>query len=216
MVESHEEALLDIDLPASNEIQDIEDVYATSGHLANIVEAYRNAALLQVYRLCPHLLRMRLSVTRNERYPTYKLSDNARNTRDVTGVIAMESAHDEFLFKFATKTLENIAQISPESGTRILQPLILLMVANELRFSPDADPRCMSNDALKNRENNRSCLHWREFIWERLTKCVDSVTQTPITVTLSVIKELWAKMDTGKRVFWLEIILEHGWETLLT
>ncbi|KAI1623232.1 fungal-specific transcription factor domain-containing protein [Exophiala viscosa] len=195
MVEECEAALLAYQVPSLEEVDDTNDSKTPVVDLLNIAEAYRYAALLQIYRACPDLLEMRLPVVQG----TAQSAD-----------IDSEAAADEFLYGLAAETLECIAKISPNSGTHIVQPLILVMAANELRLSK---PKV--GDAERHKAGYRECEDWRDFLWARLASCIANFRSTPIAITLDVVKEMWAKIDDGQRVFWLEIILDNGWETLL-
>ncbi|KIV77057.1 hypothetical protein PV11_08893 [Exophiala sideris] len=208
MVEECEAALLEYQVPSSDEVDETNDSETPVADLLNIAEAYRYAALLQIYRACPDLLEMRLAVVQST--PSWLTGRKSASFKAQSADIDTEAAADQFLYGLASETLECIARISPGSGTNIVQPLILVMAANELRLSkPNA------GDAERHRTGYRECKNWRDFLWARLTGCLANFRSTPIAITLDVVKDMWAKIDDGQRVFWLEIILDNGWETLL-
>ncbi|KAK5037031.1 hypothetical protein LTR13_004836 [Exophiala sideris] len=208
MVEECEAALLAYQVPSLDEVDETHDSKTPVADLLNIAEAYRYAALLQIYRACPDLLEMRLSVVQGTSlWPTGRSATYSRaESRDIDP----NAAADEFLYGLATETLECVARISPSSGSHIVQPLILVMAANELRFSKPG-----VGNAERHKTGRGESNGWRDFLWARLTGCVANFRSTPIAITLDVVKDMWAKIDDGQRVFWLEIILDNGWETLL-
>lgn len=199
MVDEIEEALLAYTCPTLDEVEATNDANTPMEDLLLIAEAYRYAGLLQLYRACPHLLRIRLSLIEGN-WAFHHNHDNA----------CEEAVVDKFLLGLATRTLEIIAKISPESGTRNLQPLILIMVANELRLDTQIEPT--SRDAVPDDTQNEGPVYAREFLWARLLHCVQFIALHSTAFALDIVKETWAKMDMGKRVFWLEITIKNGWE----
>ncbi|EXJ82914.1 hypothetical protein A1O3_06730 [Capronia epimyces CBS 606.96] len=234
-VEEVEEALLTYETLLLKNVECTNDTRTPVADLLHIAEAYRCAALLQVYRAFPSLLRMRLSSVQDQSgdsaSPLSALPEGdypiCLPSPSDTSANAPENSVDQFLFALATKILKSIAETSTESGTRTIMPLILVMAANELRLPKDGESESesastsASASAPDGRETNGeephsdSVAYWRRFLWSRLNGCVRYLSVQPMNTTLDIVKELWKELDSGRRVFWLEVVLENGWETLM-
>jgi hypothetical protein len=56
----------------------------------------------------------------------------------------------------------------------------------------------------------------RKFILDRLTTCLRLLPPTPIRVCIDIVKETWRRIDAGnKGVYWLDVMMEQGWETIM-
>jgi hypothetical protein len=215
--EEVEEALLAYETLLIKDVESTNDMRTPVSDLLHIAEAYRCAALLQVYRVFPSLLKMRLPVI-HDRSGDSPLSvppegDDTIYDLSYTSETIPESSVDEFLFALTTKVLKLVAETSTESGTRTIMPLILVMAANELRLPKDGEAILDDSDTIG--EEPYLIAHWRRFLWSRLNACVRYLSVQPMTTTLDIVRELWKELDSGRRVFWLEVVLENGWETLM-
>lgn len=209
-IEEIEEALLAYEIPSIEQVEETNDIHTPAHDILSVAEAYRLAALLQIYRTFPFLLRVRLPVARqNSRvdFTPPKSFQSSSNSHDEAG----EKAMNLFLFGLATNILELISHISPESRTRTIQPLILMMAANEL-YRPATHETAHTD---MGEDGFRVIDHWRKFVSSRLLGCIRYVSVTSLATTMDVVKEMWKDMDSGRRVFWLDIIINHNWETLL-
>ncbi|KAL4940660.1 hypothetical protein BDV06DRAFT_196263 [Aspergillus oleicola] len=140
--------------------------------------------------------------------------------------------HDTWLTEFALTTLSRLKSIPLESRTRCLQPLLLVASSSELRLPPSphsistsSSPNDPKTDAETNNETGHGpCIsshalevsRTRRFILGRLTSFVHVLPPKPISVCLELVNEVWKRMDGGERgVYWMDVMIEHGWETTM-
>ena len=56
----------------------------------------------------------------------------------------------------------------------------------------------------------------RKFILGRLTSFMHVLPPKPINVCLSLVKEVWRRMDAGEtNTYWIDVMIEKGWETTM-
>ncbi|KAL3450094.1 fungal-specific transcription factor domain-containing protein [Aspergillus insuetus] len=141
------------------------------------------------------------------------------------------SYYDSWLTEFALTTLSRLKTIPQESRTRCLQPLLLVASSSELRLPPQPSPNpdstsdtdadgaptlsasgngpCISSHAL---EVSRT----RRFVLGRLTSFLHVLPPKPISVCLQLVEEVWRRMDGGdSEVYWMDVMIEKGWETTM-
>ncbi|KAL4754149.1 hypothetical protein BDW72DRAFT_148167 [Aspergillus terricola var. indicus] len=233
-----EERLLYLAHPTEAEIVSPGDDETPVWHLLTMAEVYRCTGLLQLYRAFPDLLQRRLPVQQqNHNSPTQQSHPTTSAPQDPFHSWLNEAYthpspnpqpdqdqssptyHDSWLTEFALTTLSRLKSIPLESRTRCLQPLLLVASSSELRLPPSpSDPLalsangngpCISSHAL---EVSRT----RRFILGRLTSFQYVLPPKPITVCLELVNEVWRRMDGGdKDVYWMDVMIEKGWETTM-
>ncbi|KAL5341323.1 fungal-specific transcription factor domain-containing protein [Aspergillus crustosus] len=127
--------------------------------------------------------------------------------------------HNNWLTEFALTTLSRLKSIPLESRTRCLQPLLLVASSSELRLPPaPQDPLSLSETG------NGPCISahalevsgTRRFILGRLTSLVHVLPPKPVKVCLEIVEEVWRRMDRGEEgVYWMDVMIEKGWETTM-
>jgi hypothetical protein len=100
-------------VPGPDEIEDPHDEATPVEHLVKMAECHRNAALLQLYRVFPDVLRRRL------------------------GLDGPEISKEGFTVRFALRILDTLMSIPSRSGTTPFQTVLLLAMSSELRFDGD-------------------------------------------------------------------------------
>ncbi|KAL6237433.1 hypothetical protein BDW75DRAFT_82725 [Aspergillus navahoensis] len=229
-----EERLLSLAHPTEAEIVCPGDDETPVWHLLTMAEVYRCTGLLQLYRAFPDLLQRRLPVQQqNHHSPTQHPHPTTSPPPDPFHSWLNEAYthlqpdpdgssftyHDSWLTEFALTTLSRLKSIPFESRTRCLQPLLLVASSSELRLPPiPSDPLslsangngpCISSHAL---EVSRT----RRFILGRLTSLQYVLPPKPIAVCLELVNEVWRRMDGGdKDVYWMDVMIEKGWETTM-
>lgn len=108
-----EAMILTQNIPEAKDIEDPNDEATPIEHLFKIAECHRNAALLQLYRVFPDVLRRRL-------------------TSNDTGIMT-----DRFLLSLALRILDALRSIPVQSGTTPFQTVLLLALSSELKFDGD-------------------------------------------------------------------------------
>ncbi|RDW93846.1 uncharacterized protein DSM5745_01168 [Aspergillus mulundensis] len=238
-----EERLLSLAHPTEAEIVSPGDDETPVWHLLTMAEVYRCTGLLQLYRAFPDLLQRRLPVQHQSHHsPTRQPHPQLQNTTPQAqdpftswlneplhtnpspqtqppNLQSDNTYHDSWLTEFALTTLSRLKSIPFESRTRCLQPLLLVASSSELRLpSTPSDPMalsangngpCISSHAL---EVSRT----RRFILGRLTALQYVLPPKPISVCLELVSEVWRRMDGGDDgVYWMDVMIEKGWETTM-
>ncbi|CAG8399417.1 unnamed protein product [Penicillium salamii] len=131
-----------------------------------------------------------------------------------------------WLTEFAVTTLSRLKTIPLESRTRCLQPFLLVASCSELRLPPlssDADvhtegednpsnPTSMPSISMEAIEVSRT----RKFILGRLTSYLHVLPPKPINVCLQLVNEVWRRLDAGEDdCYWVDVMIEKGWETTM-
>lgn len=142
--------------------------------------------------------------------------------------------YDKWLTEFAITTLSRLKTIPIESRTRCLQPFLLVASCSELRLpksgpteqeananttagacpdgnadGPDFGTPSISMEAI---EVSRT----RRFILGRLTSLLHVLPPKPINVCVRVVKEVWRRIDAGQAdTYWIDVMIEKGWETTM-
>lgn len=191
-------------------------------HLLAIADVYRFTGLIQLYRVFPDLLERRFNA--NEPFippTTYKTSLNTRyiSSQDLfQGLRASneerlsETARNEWLTHLAITTLDLIQSLPIGSRTRSLTPFLLVALSSELRVPILA--LIEENTASRSLAAESSRL--RKFIIDRLTFFLRVLAPKPIYVCLDLVHQIWARMDAGEDdIFWMDVMIENGWETTM-
>ncbi|KAL4787359.1 fungal-specific transcription factor domain-containing protein [Aspergillus varians] len=207
-----EERLLPLAHPTEAEIVSPGDEETPVWHLLTLAEVYRCTGLLQLYRAFPDLLQRRLPM-QQQKQQQQQQHQPTPSPSDFT------TYHNTWLTEFALTTLSRLKSVPFESGTRCLQPLLLVASSSELRLPPTpSDPLvlsatgngpCISSHALE-------IARTRRFILGRLTSFLHVLPPKPISVCIELVTEVWRRMDAGDEdVYWMDVMIEKGWETTM-
>ncbi|KAL2802441.1 fungal-specific transcription factor domain-containing protein [Aspergillus granulosus] len=136
--------------------------------------------------------------------------------------------YDSWLTEFALTTLSRLKTIPQESRTRCLQPLLLVTSSSELRLPPqpplNPDPNGVTDANEPSLSGNGPCIsshalevsRTRRFVLGRLTSFLHVLPPKPISVCLQLVNEVWRRMDSGDtEVYWMDVMIEKGWETTM-
>lgn len=110
-----EERLLGLEFSAAVGVTDTGDYRTPALHLSLIAEAYQLAALLQLYQTFPDLVALRL--------PLDSVHVNSRHI-----------PWEEWIIPLSLRLVSVLEQIPPDSGTRVIQPLLYITASTGLRF----------------------------------------------------------------------------------
>lgn len=240
-----EQRLLELAHPAEAEIISPGDDDTPVWHLLTMAEGYRCTGLIQLYRVFPDILQCRLSpqntaATADD--PFYSepiisgsgLGDDSGNT---TAKTVLGSNYDTWLTEFTLTTVSRLRTIPMESRTRCVQPFLFVASSSELRlpqmpdenhnpspaYNLNEDNTFTSSDNNNDDDNNNdTCiravevLRTRKFVLGRLTSYLHVLPPKPIHVCLQLVREVWRRMDEGqKNVYWMDVMIEKGWETTM-
>jgi hypothetical protein len=201
---SLEEDLLAVDYPSADELADTGDERTPKEHFIVIAEAYRCAGLLELYRCFPSILRKRLG------------SDKINGIASVDFRFAMprfETAYEDndiklWLNSLAMHILRSIESLPASSGTFCIQQLLLTVAASELKF-------VSSVDFFDVHASDTKVLQAREFVMRRLEEYAHRLPNKPLRQMIRLIKETWRQSDEGKDAFWIDVMNEKGWHTIM-
>ncbi|PMD47532.1 hypothetical protein L207DRAFT_551068 [Hyaloscypha variabilis F] len=214
-----EEELLSFEPPSVSSLVDAGDENTPVQQYIYLAEAYRCAGLLEIYRIFPSILFKRVPFIEN----TFASSSSSHQISPFLPVSTSQPP-SEFLISLAMHTISLLEKLPSTSGTRCLQPIVLIAAASELRFSQPSIsmsdplspfmPAISSSifNSLTNREVDIASA--RRFVTTRLQEFQLSLPAKPIVKAEMLVKETWDRADLGQEVFWMDIMDEMGWKTI--
>ncbi|KAF2703932.1 hypothetical protein K504DRAFT_417405 [Pleomassaria siparia CBS 279.74] len=200
-----EEDLLEAEFPMADELADAGDARTSRDHFVVIAEAYRCAGLLELYRVFPSILRKRLGTDKftwtdsNFEFPTPRFNTSYEDNDTKLWINSL-----------ALHILKTLETLPTSSGTLCIQPILLLAAASELKL-------VSSLDFFDMHANDTKVLRARAFAHMRLQECALRLPAKPMRKILELVKEVWRRLDGdgGRDAFWLDVMVEKGWHTLM-
>ncbi|KAF2132145.1 hypothetical protein P153DRAFT_285219 [Dothidotthia symphoricarpi CBS 119687] len=201
---SLEEDLLAVECPSVDTVADTGDERTPKQHFVKIAEVYRCAGLLELYRVFPSILRKRLGT---DKFAGTEAADFQ------FPVPRFETPHEDtdirlWLNSLAMHILRHVESVPSSSGTFCVQPLLLIIAASELKF-------VSSVDFFDVHANDSEILRAREFVIRRLQEYALRLANKPLRQMIKLIKETWRQSDEGHDAFWIDIMNEKGWHTIM-
>ncbi len=201
---SLEEDLLAVEYPSLDQVADTGDERTPKEHFTILAETYRCAGLLELYRTFPSILRTRLGtddfagiVNSTFQSPTLRFDTPYEDTDTKL-----------WLNSLAMHILRSMESLPSSSGTFCVQPLLLVVAASELKY-------VSSVDFFDVNANNSKIRVAREFVSRRLQEYSLRLPNKPVRQMMQLIKETWRQSDSGQDVFWIDIMNEKGWHTIM-
>lgn len=201
---SLEEDLLAVDYPSVDEIADTGDDRTPKEHFTVLAEAYRCAGLLELYRVFPSILRKRLGTNKlpmsehvDFQFPMPRFETPYEN-----------ADMQLWLSSLAMHILQMIESLPASSGTFCIQQLVLTVAASELKL-------VSSVDFFDVHANDSKVLQARERVIRRLEVYAHRLPGKPLRQLITLIKETWRQSDEGHDAFWMDIMNEKGWHTIM-
>ena len=213
--QSLEEELLAFEPPLVSELVDAGDENTPVQQYITLAESYRCAGLLQLYRIFPALLLARVPYSENTFEASTSKDSISQPVFDFLPIPRSQTA-DEFIVSLAMHIVTLLGQLPPSSGTRCLQPIVVIAAAAELRFATsvtmDAQSSSMPASSIFNSLNNREIdiATARRFVVTRLQEFQLSLPAKPIAKALELIKETWERSDLGQDVYWMDVMTDMG------
>ncbi|KAF2436137.1 hypothetical protein EJ08DRAFT_578990 [Tothia fuscella] len=199
-----EEQLLAFELPPISALVDTGDLATSKEDFIIIAEATRCAALLEIYRVFPDNLQRRLGA-RTHNMPDFLLDLGKSTTAE------LESHSTTFLTSLALHIVELIAKLPIHSGTRFLQLMLLVVSASELRYASNG----VNLDFLDLGSESLRIMNARLFAQGRLGNHAARLPAKPVRSIITLVKEVWRRLDLGEEVFWFDVMISNGWETVM-
>ncbi|KAK5170080.1 uncharacterized protein LTR77_004664 [Saxophila tyrrhenica] len=195
--------LIDIELPADDEISDYNDLKTPKADLVALADAYRFAGLLEIYTLFPNLLEARLGADASIFDPLGAMAQESQS--------AYADTHEVWRVAMAVHILNLIKPIPITSGGCRLMPLLLIISGSQLRF-PDSS--LTPSDTISAQHNE--IIQSRYLVEARMLVLSRKYPQRPLLQMVDIIKEVWQRLDNGDQsAHWLEVVHEMGWQTIM-
>jgi hypothetical protein len=127
---------------------------------------------------------------------------------------------DEFLVSLAIHTISLLEKLPPNSGTRCLQPIVIITAASELCFTSgltsDLGSPLIPANLLFNGLTTREVdiAYARRFTVTRLQDFQLSLPAKPIVKALQLVQETWKRADMGLDVYWMDVMDEMDWASI--
>lgn len=223
-----EEELLNFSPPELDSLVDAGDENTPVQHYILLAEAYRCAALLELYRVFPSILLKRLPGGANAAGLDFGLGLEQPDTIHpffdfIPPSIFASILPNEFIVSFALHIISLLESIPSRSGTRCLQPLVLIAAGSELRFTPSSATPCSANDASffatppinipTLTPQDISIATARRFVVRRFQDFATMMPAKPILRAEMLVKETWSRADAGvDGVFWMDVMGGLGLE----
>ncbi|OJJ83891.1 uncharacterized protein ASPGLDRAFT_126804 [Aspergillus glaucus CBS 516.65] len=153
-----------------------------------------------------------------------KTPSETTTTTTTTKTKATDSYYNTWLTEFTLTTLSRLKAIPMESRTRCVQPFLFVASSSELRLPTVPMDESNTNTNTNNQDNSNEenvshaveVLRTRKFVLGRLTSYLHVLPPKPIHVCLQLVKEVWRRTDAGERdVYWMDVMMERGWETTM-
>ncbi|TVY92163.1 Beauvericin cluster-specific repressor [Lachnellula willkommii] len=207
--QSLEEELLSFEPPSVFDLVDAGDENTPVHHYVLLAEAYRCSALIELYRVFPSILVRRFPAA-DTAFASSTSSPNLFHFLPMDNSLPPE----EFLLSLALHTVSILEKLPLSSGTRCLQPIILIVAGCELRFDPlsTLNPTTSIFNSITNREVDIATA--RQFVTTRLQDYCKSLPAKPVKKALTLLEETWARLDAGLECFWMDVMQEMGLETI--
>lgn len=193
--------------PDANAIVHPEDKSTPVWHLTTLAELYRYAGLLQIYRVFPDILSEKLQAENNDALMLGSALDESQQD------LATRRKH--WLTSFTLEALRLLETMPLESGTRDFQPFLLVVLSSELvceRPEGCSDPS--EDDSVNGHFAEVAMM--RKMVLDRLHACLRLLPPKPIRVCLDIVQETWKRIDDGQEdVYWLDVMIQNGWETIM-
>ncbi|KAL6705865.1 hypothetical protein ACN47E_006325 [Coniothyrium glycines] len=201
---SLEEDLLAVEYPSVDEVAETGDERTPKEDFVVIAEAYRCAGLLEIYRVFPSILRRRLGSDRSigidnvdPQFPTPRFETPYEDTDMKL-----------WLNSLAMHIIRSLQSLPSSSGTFCVQPLLLVVAASELKLAS-------SVDFFDVHANDHKVLAAREFTIRRLREFAHRLPNKPPRRMIQLIQETWRQSDEGLDAFWIDVMNDKGYHTIM-
>ncbi|KIW74032.1 hypothetical protein PV04_02100 [Phialophora macrospora] len=211
-----EHELVSLQLPPADLILDPGDPHTSVQDLLEMARAYRMGGLLLLYHAYPDLLT-------NNAYcsPSFQATNPA---------FSHPGGKRSRLRSLAFDVLHLLGQISPNSGTRTIEAILLVIVSGELSLKADATQPPTGNTTIDASpypsSNTESCdsskistrqavLNARAVVIARFERIQAILPFGTIRRMRSLVLETWRLMDSGFDVSWVDLLIMNKWEFLM-
>lgn len=197
--------LHDLRFPNVDTIVDPSDTETPVDHFLKIADCYRDVGLLQLCRGFPELLQ------------SSDVSELSEKSKELNS--------NNLQSWLATNVISLLKSIPTTSGTRCVQPFLFVALSSELQIpissksiasDYSSTAVCSADDIPGMSPGPIDIFEARKFVMSRMSLFQHTLPAKPIRQMLQVMEETWKRMDEGNSpVNWLDIMIQHGWETIM-
>lgn len=200
-----EEALLSVSTATPELVVDVEDKKTPSTDFVLLAEATKCAGLLLVYRVFPDLLATRLGSKSRPLLFSQPSFDSPTNTDN-----GFEMGIKTWLTSMAVHIVDLLASVAIKSGTRPFRLLLLPVAAAELTLGT-----AMPGESLSVQTYNLEVTRARRTAMRNLEELSSMFPSKPVFRAIDLVKEVWRRNDVGDYVLWVDVMITHGWESIM-
>jgi hypothetical protein len=192
---------------------DIGDTNTPPSHFLTLAEAYRCAALLQIYHVYPEILEERL---RSNQEADDESSIPALFlllfpiTADWLSLSIEDTRHT-----LALHIVSLLDQLPSTSGTKVMQPVVLACISSDLVFSSGSVLGPNANAIPSLNTLDVDIAQARRKVKMKLAELTIILPKLPMQRISNVIHETWDRADSGLGEFWLDVMLDLNLETIM-
>jgi hypothetical protein len=192
---------------------DIGDTNTPPSHFLTLAEAYRCAAILQIYHVFPDILEERLHMNEtaddeNQIPALFLLLFPEHTGRSSPSV-------EDMRHTLALHIVSLLEQLPSTSGTKVMQPVILASISSDLVFSTGSVLGATANAIPTLNTLDIEIAQARRKVKMRLTELMLILPKLPMQRISNVIHETWDRADAGCVEFWLDVMLDLNLETIM-
>jgi hypothetical protein len=226
-----ETALLQYKIPDQDRIRETADNLTPISHLQKMAQIYRLAALLEIYRNFPSLLRTESNTTLGPATQRQELERLFKKSSDNYKLLTM-----------ATAILTLIMGLPRTSGVNCVLTIPLIIAGSTLQpvtqesgnkdnYQPETGTKAatawntLASEILSISAQEETRLYWRDLVRERLRAVHSYVGLASVLRALDILENVWARADfqavatDGQAelefVQWTEVMVGDKLETVL-
>ena len=198
-----------LQLPHPCEITDTGDRNTPAVHHLLLAEAYVFANLFQLYQHFPKLLeRRRETWTKHSSVADSELEPEPAHGKQWMCLLSSSQAKvdsNELTTFFGRSVVERLEQIPISSGTACIHPLLLLVGSTSLS----------THSSLIRKEEGHEVLGARASILHRLFHLESRYPSRPTHYVRLAVEDIFARLDQGVEVVWMEALECMGLVTVI-
>lgn len=192
---------------------DIGDTNTPPSHFLTLAEAYRCAAILQIYHVFPDILEERLH--KNE---------TADDENPIPALFLLlfpaptgwcSPLAEDMRHTLALHIVSLLDQLPLTSGTKVMQPVILASISSDLVFSSGLVLGASANAIPSLNTLDVEIAQARRKVKMRLTELILILPKLPMQRIVDLVYETWDRADSGLDEFWLDVMLDMNLETIM-
>ncbi|CAG8925835.1 unnamed protein product [Penicillium salamii] len=192
---------------------DIGDSNTPPSHFLTLAEAYRCAAILQIYHVFPDILQDRLH--KNE---------TADDENPIPALFLLlfpaptgwtSPTAEDMRHTLALHIVSLLDQLPITSGTKVMQPVILASISSDLVFTSGSVLGASANAIPSLNTLDVEIAQARRKVKMRLTELLLILPKLPMQRIVNVVHETWDRADSGLQEFWLDVMLDLNLETIM-